>query len=325
MPGYDPGKYYDLYSVLKDVVASDAPQYTQAADNGAIINMIPTHKFSLPVDSAAAAGSDAIHPGDSIRHELHLDIPDNRHYLLKNDLAMLAVISSSKWKRPICFTSPQDLASLGLDKYVRLRGMVYQLTPALNAGGADNDASYKIIMDKFAYGNADKEGVYYDEENRRHLNSIKFAHAQVAMSLAAAGRKDSARKILEHYDQNVLQSNMPYGMTSNRGNLHDYFSFDFLQACYMAGDSSLAKKVTASLKKDLDQQMRYYKSLGDPSMSDEQLAINANMLLQKGGGNLSDLQAKYFAQDILSTYRMLMQINEWDKQVKTIPGGSPNR
>jgi Protein of unknown function (DUF2723) len=312
IPGYDQGKYYDLYSILKDVVASDDPRYTSPADNGAVVNLVPTHKFSLPVDSAAAAMTLAIHPGDSVLKQVNLDIPENKHYLLKNDLAMLAVIAGSHWKRPVCFTSPQDLASLGLDKYVRMRGMVYQLTPT-TTGGADNDASYKIIMEQFAYGNAGTDGVYYDEENRRHLNSIKFTHAQVAMSLAAAGRKDSARKILEHYDQNVLQSNMPYGMTSNRGNLHDYFSFDFLQACYMSGDSALAKKVSASVKKDLQQQMRYYKSQGDPSMTDEQLAINANMVVQNKGGNLSDIQARYFAQDILSTYRMLMQLSAWER------------
>jgi hypothetical protein len=312
VPGFDQSKYYDLYSVLKDVVASDDPRYTSAADNGSTVNLVPTHKFSLPVDSTAAASTLAIHAGDSVLKQLMLEIPENKHYLLKNDLAMLAVIAGSHWKRPVCFTSPQDLASLGLDKYVRMRGMVYQLTPT-TTGGADNDASYKIIMDQFAYGNAGTEGVYYDEENRRHLNSIKFTHAQVAMSLAAAGKKDSARKILEHYDQNVLQSNMPYGMTSNRGNLHDYFSFDFLQACYMSGDSALAKKVAASLKKDLQQQMRYYKSQGDASMTDEQLAINANMALQNKGGNLSDVQSRYFAQDILSTYRMLMQLSAWEK------------
>ncbi|HVS97299.1 MAG TPA: hypothetical protein VHE54_12480, partial [Puia sp.] len=145
---------------------------------------------------------------------------------------------------------------------------------------------------------------------------IKFTSAQVAMSLAAAGKKDSARKILERYDQHVLESNMPYGMTSNQGNMHDYFSFDFLQACMMAGDSTLARKVSASLKKDLEQQMRYYRSLGDPSMTDEMLAVNANMALQNKGGNLSDIQAKYFAQDILSTYRMLMQMTEWEKPNK---------
>jgi hypothetical protein len=101
-------------------------------------------------------------------------------------------------------------------------------------------------------------------------------------------------------------------MTSNQSNLHDYFSFRFLEACYTSEDWALAKKVDASLKKDLEQQMRYYKSLGDIAQ-DEQLAINAQMLLQGKGGNLSDLQAE-FAQDILSSYQMLMQLTDWEKQ-----------
>jgi hypothetical protein len=313
VPGFDQTKHYDLYSVLKDVVASDDPRYSTAADNGSTINLIPTHKFTLPVDSAAARSTGAVHPGDSVLSQLQIDIPDQRRYLLKNDLAMLAVIAGSKWKRPICFTSPQDLQNLGLDKYVRLRGMTYQLVP-IEGSNVDNDAAYKTIMEKFAYGNANVPGVYYDEENRRHLNSIKFTHAQVAMSLAMAGKKDSARRVLEQYDHHVLESNMPYGMTSNQGNLHDYFSFDFLQACYMAGDLPLAKKVAASLKKDLTQQMRYYGSFSETPMSDEQLAVNANMLMQGKGGNLSDIQTKYFANDILSAYRMILQIAELEKQ-----------
>jgi hypothetical protein len=324
LPGFDQNKYYDLYTMFKNVVASDDPRYTSPADNGQTINLVPAHKFTVPVDSAAAASIGTIHPGDSVLSQLTIDIPDQRHYLLKNDLAMLSVIAGSKWKRPICFTSPQDLQSLGLDKYVRLRGMVYQLTPT-DGGGVDNDASYKIIMEKFAYGNADKPGVYYDEENRRHLNSVKFTHAQVAMGLAQAGKKDSARRILEQYDKNVLESNMPYGMASNQGNLHDYFSFDFLQACYLAGDTTLARKVAASMKKDLTQQMRYYNSFSETPLSDEQLAINAQMLLQGKGGNLSDIQAKYFANDILSTYRMIMQISQMESQYKPgLPGLTPS-
>jgi len=177
--------------------------------------------------------------------------------------------------------------------------------------------AYKTLMEKFTYGNADKPGVYYDEENRRHLNSIKFAHAQVALSLAQAGLKDSARKVLEHYDQNVLESNCPYGMTSNMNNLHDYFSFRFLEACYQAGDLRLAQKVTASLKKDLMQQMAYYKSLGE-GMTDEQMAVNAQMMMQGKGGNLSDRQA-HFAQDIVSSYQILLQMEEWDKQYNGKP------
>jgi len=321
VPGFDQSKYYDLYTMLKDVLASDDPRYTSPTDNGQTVNLVPVHKFTIPVDSTAARSIGTVHAGDSVLSQLRLDIPDQRRYLLKNDLAMLAVIAGSKWKRPICFTSPQDLQSLGLEKYVRLRGMIYQLVP-VEGSQVDEDASYKTIMEKLAYGNAGTPGVYYDEENRRHLNSLKFNHAQVAMSLAMAGKKDSARRILEQYDRNVLESNMPYGMTSNQGNLHDYFSFDYLRACYMAGDTALAKKVSASLKKDLTQQMRYYASFSETPTSDEQLAINAQMLLQGKGGNLSDIQAKYFANDILSTYQMLLQLASLEKQNK--PGALPS-
>ena len=168
------------------------------------------------------------------------------------------------------------------------------------------------MMTKFAFGNADKKGVYYDEENRRHLNTLRASYAQLALSLIDAGKKDSAGKVLEHFDTNVLESNFPYGMTSNRGNQHNRISMSFLLASFQSGKLELAKKVAASLKKDLNQQLRYYSALGD-NMPNEQLAINAQMVMQGKGGNLSDKQMG-FANDILSSYQMLMQLGEWEKQ-----------
>jgi hypothetical protein len=314
LPGFDAKKYYDLYDIMKNVVGSDDPKFTQQQDED-VLNLLPVKKFTVPVDLATVKANGLVHEGDSVLTELKIDIP-NRSYLLKNDLAIYAIIAANHWKRPICFTSTQELKDLGLDKYVRLRGLAYQLVP-FDKGGVDNDNAYNTIMTKFAYGSANKPGVYYDEENRRHLNSIRMAHSQLAFSLVDAGKKDSARNILEHFDKNVIESNFPYGMTSNRGNQQDAISTDFLQACYAAGDLTLAKKVEASLKKDLQQQMRYYKSLGDES-SDDQLANNAYMLLQGKGGNLSDRQQQ-FTQDIFTTYRMLMQIDQLDKQFSGKP------
>jgi hypothetical protein len=315
LPGFDQKKYYDLYDILKNVIGSDDPKYTQQQDED-VFNLFPVKKFSVPVDLNTVKANGTVHPGDSVLNELLIDIP-NKSYLLKNDLAIYAVIAANHWKRPVCFTSTQELQDLGLAKYVRLRGLSYQLVPINSQGSVDNDAAYKTIMEKFGYGNADKEDVYYDEENRRHLNSIRMAHSQLAFSLIDAGKKDSARNILEHFDKSVRESNFPYGMTTNRGNQQDGISTDFLQACYLAGDSVLARKVEASVKRDLQQQMRYYKSMGDET-SDEQLATSAYMILQNKGGNLSDRQMG-FAQDIFTTYRMLMQIDEMDKQYNRKP------
>ena len=123
--------------------------------------------------------------------------------------------------------------------------------------------------------------------------------------------------MLEHFDQSVRETNFPYGMTSNRGNQQDGISLDFLQAAYASGDTVLARKVEASVKKDLQQQMRYYKGLGD-EMTDDQLATQAYMILQNKGGSLSDKQMG-FVQDIFTTYRMLMQIADVDKHYNGAP------
>jgi hypothetical protein len=318
LPGFDENRYYDLYDIMKNVIGSDDAKYsTNQTEDGSTINMFPVRKFSVPVDAGVVRSNGTAHANDSIVNQLEITMSKDKNFMLKNDLAIYAIIAANKWKRPICFTSTQELASLGLDKYVRLNGLAYQLVPVLN-GNVDNEVAYKNIMEKFAYGGAEKNGVYFDEENRRHLNSIRLAHAQIAISLVEAGKKDSARNVLEHFDQHVKESNFPYGMTSNRGNQQDAISTNFLQACYLAEDFTLAKKVAASVKKDLQQQMRYYKSLGDDqNISDEALATNAYSLLQGKGGTLSDKQLS-FTQDIFTTYRMLMQMSEWEKQY--VPG-----
>ncbi len=318
LPGFDQKKYYDLFDIMKNVVGSDDPKYVQQQEDETY-NLVPVHKFTVPVDSATVIANGTVIPGDSVLSNMLIDVPANRNYLLKNDLAIYSIIATNKWKRPICFTSTQELNDLGIANHVRQRGMSYQLVP-VNNPGIDDDAVYKTVMEKFAYGNADKEGVYYDEENRRHLNGLRLAHSQLAFSLIDAGKKDSARKVLEHFDQNVKESNFPYGLTSNRGNQQDGISMDFIQAAFASGDTVLARKVEAAVKKDLQQQMRYYKGLGDEA-SDEALATNAYMILQQKPGTLSDKQMG-FAQDIFTTYRMLMQIDDIDKRYNGAPAVS---
>jgi hypothetical protein len=316
LAGYDQNKYYDLYDLFKNVVGSDDPKNTVQSEDGETYNVLPVRKLSVPVNVNTVRSNGTVNPDDSVVNSLQLDISKNKNYLFKNELAVLAVIAANKWQRPICFNSTYELEDLGLTKYIRQDGLAGRLVPVenknTNFGSYNNDVAYRNMMTKFGYGNASTPGVYYDEENRRHLNTLRAAHAQLALSLIDAGKKDSARKLLEHFDRNVLESNFPYGMTSNRGNQHNRISMSFLLACYESGAQDVAKKAAASLKKDLSQQLRYYSSLGD-NMPNEQLAINAQMLIQGKGGNLSDKQAGY-AQDISSSYQMLLQLDEWQKQ-----------
>jgi len=313
LPGFDQAKYYDLYDMLKNVVGSDDPKYTTQLEDGESYNILPAKKFSVPVDINTVKSNGTVHENDHVVNELHIDLP-NRNYLVKNDLAILSVVAANRWKRPICFTNENEAAKLGLGRYMRSNGLAYRLVPAED-DKVDNDVAFKNMMDKFSYGSAAGKNIYYDEENRRRLNIIRLAHAQLAINLAQSGRKDLAKKVLEHFDQQINGTNFPYGMTSNRGNQHDAISAQFLSACYLSGDLMLAKKVAASLKKDLQQQMEYYKSLGEENMNDEQLATTAYQLLQGKGNNLSNKQAP-FASDIVSSFQVLRQMDEWEKEFK---------
>ena len=110
--------------------------------------------------------------------------------------------------------------------------------------------------------------------------------------------------MLNKYDQNVDATNVPYGMTSNRGNFHNDVTKEFLEAAYLAGDTILAAKVHASMKKDLEQQMKYYRSLGENDIENEQLAMQAAQIFNNKPGDLSKKQEP-FVYDIYTAYQML--------------------
>jgi hypothetical protein len=320
LPGFDQEKYYDAYSLFRNVVGSDDPKYTTTGEDGQTYSFLPVRHLSVPVDLGTVRANGTADPGDSVVSELRLDINPKKNYLFKNELAVLAIIAANKWQRPICFNSTYEIGDLGLAKYVRQNGLAGQLVPVepkdASFGDYNNDLAYNNMMTKFGYGNADIPGVYYDEENRRHLNTLRAAHAQLAFSLITDGKLDSARNLLEHFDRNVLESNFPYGMTS-RDNEQNHVSMSFLLACYRSKDLKLAAKVAASIRKDVEQQLRYYNSLGE-SQPNEQLAINAQMYKQGKGGNLSD-QQENFANDILSSYEMVQEIDQWAAQYGGVP------
>jgi hypothetical protein len=247
--------YYDLYDLMKNYVGSDDPDKLDARGSGDPLNTFPVKRVSVPVDKAFVLKNGTVNATDSVVSEMRFEIPKGA--LVKNDLALLNIIAANKWKRPIYFTNPS--ADLGFDQYIRRDGLSYRLIPVENSR-VNTDWMYDKAMNKFAFGNANIRGVYFDEENRRHLQTIRMAYTDLAMDLADKNRKEEAKKVLEKADKMLNQGNYDYGQTS-RGNTQNRTSLLFMQACYMAGDTTLAKKVAASVRKDLQQQLRYYNSL----------------------------------------------------------------
>lgn len=252
-PQFPDNRYYDLYDMMKNYVGSDISLVQSG--NGNEYNSFPVHKVSIPVDLNVVRTNGTINATDSVGTEMRFDIAKNT--IMKNDLAVLNVIAANKWKRPIYFT--MRYGELGFGQFLRKDGLSYRLVPV--AGQEVNtDWMYNVAMTKFAYGNAQTPGVYYDEENRRHLNTIRQADVDLAFDLIFKGRNDDAKKVLQKSDKMISESNFPYGLAS-RNNDHNKLSMQVLEAAYRCGDSVLAAKVLKAVRTDMQQQVKFYNSL----------------------------------------------------------------
>jgi hypothetical protein len=268
---------YDLYDIMKNYVGSDDLNKMNTT-RGEPINTFPVTQVGVPVDKTAVLQSGTANPTDTIVKQVEFELP--RKALMKNELIILNIIAANKWKRPIYFT--HAYGDLGFGQYLRKDGLTYRLVPVvttapqanwvvdqtlrrMQAGGTqirdNNDAVItKNLLEKFRFGGADKPGVYFDEENRRHLLSIRSTYAEAAGNLADEGKKDEALKLLEKVDKGIDPKNMPYGMVG-RFSSHNQTGLLFLEACYKAGKTDLAEKVRQELRKDMEGQKRYYEYL----------------------------------------------------------------
>jgi hypothetical protein len=242
-------------------------------------SVFPVSRLGVPVDAAVVKANKTVNPEDSIVSPMIFEIPKNKldAGLSRSDLMVLNIIAANKWNRPIYFTSPYG--ELGFAQYLRKDGLSYRLVPIRNKfpqgnwaleqalrqmqlGGAqvrDNNGSvmYKNLMEKFGFGNADKKGVYFDEENRRHLLNIRAVYAEAAGNLADEGKKDEAQKLLDRVEKGIDTDNLPYAMVS-RFSSHNQTGLLYLESAYKAGKTDLAEKVRTAMRKDLEQQKKYY-------------------------------------------------------------------
>lgn len=317
-PAIDPAKPMDLYTMMKDYAGSDDPGKVRVVGDGITINTYPTHAVTVPVDVDLVKKNGTVNADDSVVSELRFDIP--RNVIQKNDAAVLNIIAANKWKRPIYFTS--ERISLGFDKYIRQDGLTYRLVPVEN-GEVNRQRVVDVMMNKFVFGAANKPGVYFDEENRRHLNTIRMAYASAASNLADHGKKEEAKKMLEKCDRNMLEENFPYGMVS-RFQQQNIVSRQFLEAAYKAGDMALAEKVSKSLRKDLEQQMKYYAALGGMSTAELQQGMARIRYVQERDNFMANLPDKLrvLYDETERTFYLLNDMDTLEKKYKGAPSVS---
>jgi len=266
VPFYDQGAVrvpkdsaWDL-TRLMNFIGDDKNQMQTQGGYG--LNYFPTHNFSLPVDRETVLANGTVAAKDSARilDKLTFNFPNSN--MLKNDIFEFNIIAANQWQRPIYFSQPYGL---GLTNFVQDDGLAYRLVPLRpnpQEPTVNADTMYNNLMSKFKFGGADKQNIYFDENGRRVLISIRSSFSTLGTVLANKGNKDSARKVLDYGYQKLNPTTLPYGMVSFR-NQEDITSMQYAYAYYLAGDSAKGAQIADAVIRDCREQVDYYNSLSD--------------------------------------------------------------
>ena len=165
------------------------------------INEIRYPKVYIPVnaDQAIKAGVVKAEQREMIQPSINLDLQRMGSGMTASQLMSFDIIANSiaqGWNRPCYFamTVPNSYY-LGLDPYLRLTGMAYQVTPIageVKGGnlGVSTDIMYDNVVNKFLWGGLDtaKPGsLYLDETICRMVTTTRSAMIDLVNSLIHEG------------------------------------------------------------------------------------------------------------------------------------------
>lgn len=252
--------YKNLIDIMK-FIGSDSKDSKIPVQSGETISYLPTLNFRLPVDKNVVLNNGTVQQADSnlVLPAVEWTLPRNGLY--KNDLALLDIIATNNWERPIYFTVSMGSDSyLGLQNFFQLDGLTYRLVPIKSEsapneqfGRVQNDVMFDNFVNKFVWGNMDKpeKGIYIDPETNRMTMNLKNNAIRLTESLLAAGDKERALKTLQTC---INAMPIPYVQPT-------FMDYRIAELCYAAGSEELGNKFNEQLFDWLMSDLKYYNSL----------------------------------------------------------------
>ncbi|MBR5673416.1 MAG: DUF2723 domain-containing protein [Muribaculaceae bacterium] len=201
-----------------EALKSLAAVYSVDAKNNPYgINEIRYPKIYMNVDADQAIKAGVVRESDRdrIQQSINIDLQRMGSGMTSSQMMSLDIIANSiaqGWNRPCYFAmTVPDSYYLGLDPYLRLTGLAYQVTPLITNKdngdfGVSTDVMYDNVVNKFLWGGLDTskpEDIYLDETVSRMVTTMRSALLDLASALSNEGTQAREGKIA-----------IPDGMTS---------------------------------------------------------------------------------------------------------------
>jgi len=308
LPYADAGiKQMDLVKFLELVKTNNKgllhPNY------GGSRNMLPTKEIILKVDVERVKKLGIIPEGmDSlIVPEMKLRVRGNG--LEKKDLAMLDVLATSNWERPL-YVNNTSLAQFNVDlsRYVVQEGNAYRILPLYNPRPfnqlelVNTKVSYENMLKKFQFRNLDNPKVYYNQDYRNFVLNHRSSFNSLAQFLILQGDNAKAREVLLYALAKMPDASVPY----------DYTNAQTVDMLFEVGEKEKALEIATIMSKRSDELAAYYvqkRELG------RELQVNVVIL-----GELQRVLYKYGESDLAKKIE-----ESYEKHAAILQGGSTDR
>jgi Ca2+/Na+ antiporter len=190
------------------LLTDEHPALKRYTNRGDSYNIIPSRQLTIAIDHNKASLFQRTALTKAT--EVNLNVTDN--YLQKNALAILDLIASNNWERPVYFNFT-SLNTLGLDirAYVVDEGLVYRLTQVENQEEhirVDTEQAYKNLVINGNFSNLGRHDVFFNHEDYhlRMITPLRQAFNTLAAACLEKGDTTMARSVLNKSFGNLFHS-----------------------------------------------------------------------------------------------------------------------
>ena len=275
------GSAVNLKKYIQLVKKENEAVYVTLQDNTKTAILL-SDMFYLDVDSAAIAAKGIV-PEDKqkyIAKRLYLPLNENAGYMMKSDLAILDLIATTNWERPIYFNmTSANTTYIDLKNYLHLEGLVYRFMPVFAQDIDDiditsSDAQSEILdknpfqidsidvvsnvnaevmlenLKKFEgnFRGMDDESVYYPDEYRRFVANTRNSIYKLAKELLRQGRKEEAKQVMDYILTKLPDKTVPFS----------FYAPKYIEVYTQAGDHETALSITDLLTKRAKKTLQYF-------------------------------------------------------------------
>lgn len=304
-------QFFNLTDICNFMNSTDRDKMAQRGSEP--VNYMPAKNYFVATpgkEELVARG--LIDAADTARIDPAMKFTFPKNSAMKSDLAVLNIIAgiaADGWKRPLYFDAGLRQADyVGTGEYMRMEGMVYRLMPfkVLDSvrvnpsvlGSINTAKSYDLLMNKFIWGGAERNDVYFDEPNRHELISYRMNASFIANQLVAEGQPEKARNLLNKVHTNITEHSYPYG--------YDYSGYFMSAAFFRAGDTKNGKLVADRVANNAEQSINWVDKLNESSRYSMVDVVSQHFELVQSIG-----QNAYQSGDTASANALMARLRSW--------------